>query len=81
VSQEIDVKALYKKIAAKGFRVGDYARFELWYHPQASKSKPNPIKVRIMAIAEGYAMIRRKGAFPSVEPVKNLKPLQGDEAI
>jgi len=31
------------------------------------------IKVRIMAIAEGYAMVRRKGAMPFVCNVKDLE--------
>ena len=78
MSQEIDVKALYKKVTAKGFRVGDYARLKLHF---VASAKPLFVKVRIMAIAEGYAMIRRKGAMPLVKPIKALKPLEGDELI
>ena len=32
------------------------------------------IPVRIMAIKEGYAMVRRKGAMPVVVPVKEMLP-------
>jgi hypothetical protein len=32
-------------------------------------------EVRIMAIAEGYAMIRRKGCLPSVCSIKELEVL------
>lgn len=30
--------------------------------------------VRIMALAEGYAMVRRKGSIPYVAPIKDLFP-------
>jgi hypothetical protein len=29
-------------------------------------------EVRVMAVAEGYAMVRRKGAIPYVCPVKEI---------
>lgn len=32
-----------------------------------------PFSVRIMAIAEGYAMVRRKGAMPFCVPLKRLE--------
>jgi len=33
------------------------------------------IEVRVLAEAEGYAMVRRKGAMPFVCPVKDLRKL------
>lgn len=30
-------------------------------------------EVRVMAVAEGYAMVRRKGCMPYVAPVKELE--------
>lgn len=33
----------------------------------------DPRKVRVMAIAEGYAMVRRRGAMPYVASVKELE--------
>ena len=35
--------------------------------------KPVEFEVRVMAIAEGYAMFRRKGGMPFVCSVKELK--------
>ena len=35
-------------------------------------------EVRVMAIAEGYAMVRRKGAMPYVAPAKELRELSHD---
>jgi len=29
---------------------------------------------RVMSVAEGYAMVRRKGCYPLVIPVKQLRP-------
>jgi len=36
-------------------------------------------EVRVMVVAEGYAMVRRKGAMPFVCNVKNLSPSGGEE--
>lgn len=34
--------------------------------------KPEEFEVEVMAVASGYAMVRRKGCMPFVEPSKNL---------
>ena len=38
------------------------------------------IEVRVMAIAEGYAMVRRRGAVPFVCQVKELTGINGAES-
>ena len=41
----------------------------------------DPDPVRIMALTEGYAMVRYKGAMPFVVPVKRLRPyIEHEEA-
>jgi len=37
------------------------------------------IEVRVMAIAEGYAMVRRKGSMPFVCQVKHLAEINSPE--
>ena len=49
-------------------RVGDVAM----YHGLVSVTG-SIYEVRVMAIAEGYAMVRRKRASPFVAPLKTLK--------
>lgn len=53
------------RVVSIGLSVGDtilYTNAEL------------PCEVRILAIAEGYAMVRRKGCIPFVASVKELTP-------
>ena len=42
--------------------------------PEGHSFKPyvEERKVRVLAIAEGYAMVRRKGAMPYVAPMEEL---------
>lgn len=60
-------KAMLKRQTIRGYNYCSEGRIVL--------VDEDEFQVRVMATAEGYAMVRRKGAMPFVCRVKELRPV------